>query len=408
MGDPPLKSLLPSQPADLGKLNERQVLRILQTHGPLSRADVARKSGLSAPTVSKAAAALLRKEFVQEHDAPEVNRGRPAKILRLANDNVQVLGVVVDAELCEIVSAGLDGQVRPETLVSLDTPRTYPELIDALAERLGGETTRDGISTLGVAITLPGLIDYRTGRGILSPNLPITNDHAPAEDLEARLGIKCMILQESHALCLAEQSSGLARGMQDFAMLDVSTGVGLGVVSGSRLLTGHNGFAGEVGHITVQLEGRPCGCGNRGCLETMASDASLVTRISQRLGRRLNIDQVIELARSGKFSFEKELEETCRYLAIGVAAVVNLFNPAAVFIHGRQFEMHDRHFDRLIEFTRQRVLPPSLAECKIVQAKGSKKLGAIAGIIQQLTESIAPTYVGPSAYNQSRSFNENH
>lgn len=378
------------QPSLLGKINERQVLRVLQTHGPQSRAEVARRLGLSAPTVSKAVASLLRSGLLEESEAPYQTLGRPAIKLRLATQTAQVLGIVIDADQCRIVTAGLDGKLREEQQRAIATPDSYDPLLEALATLVGEVMENSDAATLGIGISMPGLIDYRKQLGVLSPNVPITNGHSPALDLTQRLGVECVMLQESHALCLAERYYGNARGLDDFAMLDVNVGVGLGVMSGGRLLKGHSGMAGEIGHITLVEDGRPCGCGNRGCLETVASDSSFAWRVSKRLGRKITIDRAIELAKSGKMSLAEELDDTCRYLAIGVSAVIHLFNPSTLFIHGRMFEADENLFGRLVELARQRTLPPSFADCRIVQARGSKRQGAIAGIIQQLTSSIGP------------------
>jgi N-acetylglucosamine repressor len=216
------------QPSLLGKINERQVLRALQAHGPLSRAEVARQLGLSAPTVSKAVASLLRCGLLEEGDAPEQTLGRPATRLRLATRTAQVLGVVIDAEQCRVVTAGLDGKLHDGPPRLVPTPDSYDALLDALAEEADESMNKDGVATLGIGISMPGLIDYRRQRGVLSPNVPITNGHAPALDLKRRLGVECVMVQEAHALCLAERYYGHARGLDDFAMLDVNVGVGLG------------------------------------------------------------------------------------------------------------------------------------------------------------------------------------
>src|SRR5262245_63743359 len=336
------------EPSLLGKMSERQVLRALQASGPLSRAEVARQCGLSAPTVSKAVLSLLRSGLLEETELPEATGGRPATRLRLARDRAQVLGVVIDADRCLVVSAGLDGQLHDASR-SFATPDTYPRLIDALARNSRALMDRDGVSTLGVGVSLPGLVDYRGQRGVLSPNIPITNGKTPSLDLSKRLDVECVLLQESHALCLGERHYGQAQGLDDFAMLDVHTGVGLGVVSGGRLMTGHSGLAGEIGHITVVPDGRRCGCGNVGCLETVASDSSLARRVSERVGRNLDIDEVINLARAGTVDLSADLDDVCRYLAVGVAAVINLYNPSRLFVHGRMFEADDSLFARLIE-----------------------------------------------------------
>lgn len=386
-----MSPLTPLRPSQVGKLNERQVLRLLQTAGPLSRAEVARRSGLSAPTVSKAVASLRAAGFLEEAAAPGPARGRPAPVLRLATEAAQVLGVVIDAGRCAVVSAGLDGVLHPDPDPSLPTPPTYAKLIDALAARCRALMAKPGVATLGVGVSLPGLIDDRRGVGVLSPNVPLTDGHAPAVDLGERLRIEAVLLQESHALCLAERHYGLAVGLNDFALLDVGTGVGLGVMSGGRLLRGHSGLAGEVGHVTVvPTGGERCGCGNRGCLETVASDTAFARRASTRLGRSLTVETAIELAQSGRAPLAAELRQTAEYLGLAVAAVVNLFNPATVFIHSRVLDADDTLFGRVVERAEARALPPSFADCRVERAKGTKRQGAVAGVIRHLTDAVVP------------------
>jgi len=381
----------PLQPSTIGRMNERQVLRLIQSQGPMSRADVTRQSGISAPTVSKAVAALLTAGLLEEVEAPEPLRGRPAKQLRLAQQSAQVIGIVIDQPNCRVVSAALDGRIHDDRAVSFATPANYARLIDSLAEAAQSLMNGGKLATLGVGISVPGLIDSRKHVGILSPNVRITDGHSPSRDLERRLGVKCVMVQESHALCLAERYYGAARDLDDFAMFDISTGVGLGVMSGGRLLTGHSGLAGEIGHITLVPDGRKCGCGNRGCLETVASDSAFASAVSKRLRRKLTADQIVELARGGKLDVRAEAAEACRYLAIGLAATINLFNPATLIVHGRLLETDDRLFGRLVEQVKSRTLAPSMADCRIIQARGSKRQGAVAGILQHLTNSIAPT-----------------
>lgn len=377
------------RPGLLSKMNERQVLRAIQTHGALSRAEVARRSGITPPTVSKAVEALISAHFLEEHE-PEAGFGRPAKKLRLATTNIQVLGLVIDAGECRVVSTGLDGIISIERTRAFPTPDSYESLIEQAVRHLHHFLKRAGVKTLGIGICLPGLVDYRQNRGLLSPNVPITNEHSPLHDIENRLGVPCVLVHELRALCLAERYFGNARGLDDFAMLDVSTGVGLGVMSGGRLLSGQSGLAGEIGHITVDIHGRRCGCGNTGCLETVACDSALAYMCSQKLGRRVNIHEVVELAKTGAYVPNEELETLVSYLSVGVAAVINLFNPSSLFLHGKLLEIDSALFPRIIAETRKRALRPSFDECQIVQAQGSKRQGAVAAIIEHLIDSLVP------------------
>jgi N-acetylglucosamine repressor len=113
--------------------------------------------------------------------------------------------------------------------------------------------------------------------------------------------------------------------------------------------------------------------------------------VSKRLGRKVNIDRALALGRSGKLSLADDLADTLEYLAIAVATVINLFNPGTLFIHGRLFEADEKAFARLVELAGQHTLSPSFADCRIVQARGSKRQGAVAGIIQHLTSSVGPS-----------------
>lgn len=384
------------RPSLLSKINEQQVLRAIQLRGPLSRAEVSRCSGISAPTVSKAVESLLRARLLEEGDAPGLMRGRPARKLRLATRTAQVLGLVIDAGQCRIVSAGLDGDLDDDRMRCFQTPSTYPELLGA-AEREARSLMRDSsVRTLGMAISMPGLINIQTNMSVLSPNVPVTNGHFPGRDLADRLGIECIVVQEADALCLAERRFGAAAAVTDFAMLDVSTGVGLGVMSGGRLLTGHSGLAGEIGHTTVELDGRLCGCGNYGCLETVAGDSALAWAISQRLRRRVTIREVCALIKSGELDAGAELTKACRYLAVGMAAVINMLNPSTLFVHGELFAADEALFDKLIKETSRRALPPSFADCRIVLARGSKRQGAVAAMIEYLTSAVVPALVSGS------------
>ncbi len=352
------------------------MLRLLQTRGPLSRAEVARESGLSAPTVSKAVASLLKAGLLEEADA-ELARGRPAPKLRLATTSAQVLGIAIDAGHCEVIAAGLDGAAHGDMLI-VPTPASYPELLAALERAAREMMAKPGVNTLGLGVSLPGLVDYRQGRGVLSPNVPMTNGHAPAADLAARLGLECVLLQESHALCLAERHYGLApragrlrgprRGHGRRPRGDDGRAVAQGPLgTGGRDRTHYRGG---------RTAGGSCGCGNIGCLETVASDSALAYHAGRKLGRAVQRGRGDRpRALRVRSICRRNCDEIARYLAVGVAAVINLFNPAVVFIHSPLFDIDPALLGRVVERAGQRALPPSFAECRIVRAERKQASG---------------------------------
>ena len=374
----------------LRQINERRLLEVIQQQGPSSRATLTRASGLTAPTVSKAVDSLLKRGLVEELDPVVPALGRPGRLVRMAAETAAVLGVVIDATTCCVVATGLDGRVTEERTRRFPTPATYARLQDMLARECRSLLEATTATPLGIGVSVPGLVNERLEEVVFSPNLHILDKRNPARDLGRRLEVKSLLLQETDGLCLSERLYGDARGLRDFAMLDVATGLGLGVMSGGELLAGHSGMAGEVGHITVVPDGIRCGCGNRGCLETLATDAALVRLVSEQVGQPLDAAAVELLLTENFGAFAGPVGTVTEYLAIAIAAVINIFNPTALFVHGTLLAGSPERFARVVERVRQRTLTASLADCTITPTRSSKRQGAVAGIIHHLTQAWAP------------------
>ena len=374
----------------LRKINERRLLDVIQHKGPLSRAAIARVSGLTAPTVSKAVDSLLKHGFIEEIDPPEQLLGRPGKLVRMAVESAAVIGISIDTHVCCVVSAGLDGGVTEARTRRFVTPSTYDALIDDLESRCR-ELLDDIPGRMhGIGVCAPGLVNDRLGEIVFCPNLHLLDKRNPARDLEARLAVKAVLLQEIDGLCLSEWMYGVARSLNDFALLDVSVGLGMGVMCSGRLLGGRSGMAGELGHITVNPDGVRCGCGNHGCLETLATDTALVRLISEKDGISRSLTEVATALDERPSAYEHEVRTTSEYLAIAIAAAINICNPTMLFVHGTLLVANEERFARVLELVKNRTLTASLAECTIVPTKSSKRQAAIAGIMHHLTSDWAP------------------
>ena len=345
---------------------------------------------MSAPTISKAVDSLLESGLVEEGGARPSSIGRPARILRLAKEKIQVIGIALDADRCVLASAGLDGSIDEGRSLSAPTPRSYAALLDTL-ETLVRKLLRPEVVTASIGISSPGLVRGRAGVAVFSPNLHLTDGRKPAQDMQDRLGIGCTLIQETHALSLAERMYHSGESLDDFVIMDISTGLGVGVFTGGRRLEGHSGLAGELGHITINPDGKLCGCGNRGCLETVATDAAFVSLISERLGRTLDIDEITRLVHAEEIVADVELRKTCEALSIAIAAGINLFNPATLLIHGKLFDIQDGLFELTTELVRRRALAPSLQDCHIQRARCTKLQGAVATAVYSLTHALGPT-----------------
>jgi N-acetylglucosamine repressor len=189
----------PIAPELLSKINERRVLEFVQATVPASRASIARACGMTPPTVSKAVASLIRQEFLEESGVSE-GFGRPGKLLRLAAKTANVLGLVVDADMCWIGSARLDGQISKDVSRWFKTPETYPGLLAAIEQNLaaifGDQTCLPGARFRGLGVSVPGLLNSRSSQTVMSPNLHMLDGMRLAEDLALRTKMRCVVLQE--------------------------------------------------------------------------------------------------------------------------------------------------------------------------------------------------------------------
>ena len=143
--------------------------------------------------------------------------------------------------------------------------------------------------------------------------------------------------------------------------------------------------------MTVHPDGPPCGCGNRGCLETFVSDPAIAAKVGARLGRPLDIDRVVALYDADPSALDREVADILKYLPIALAALINALNPASLYLHGRLFDLGDDLIPRVLEETRRRALGPSFSECEIRRTRGNKRQGALAAIRQHLIDSLAAT-----------------
>jgi len=372
------------EPPTLRGRNEQHVLEIVQQHGPLARPELTRVSGLTHPTVAKAVETLLQRGLIDEIEPVSAKVGRPSRLVRMATKKAAVLGVVIDAERSCVVASGLDGQIHEERTRWFSTPETYAALLDAVECHCHELVNARGVRVHGVGISVPGLVNDRLRKIVFSPNVHMLDGHNPADDLKRRLRMNCLMVQETKALCLGERLYGAGLGIREFALLDVSTGMALGVVSDGRMLAGHSGMAGEIGHFTAVPDGIRCGCGNAGCMETVATDTALIRLMSAGTGRQLGRDEAVALLRQKPDRWRAELDEVTAYLAIAIAGVINIFNPAILFVHSGLLLSTTDQQTRLRELVSRRGLGAAVGDCDIRLTRSNKPQAAVAAVIHQL------------------------
>ena len=181
------------------------------------------------------------------------------------------------------------------------------------------------------------------------------------------------MFHETVGTCLAEHAYGAAKGLSDFVMVGVYEGFGVSTVSGGRLIHGHEHMAGEMGHVTVDLNGERCGCGNTGCLETVATDAAFARAVSKRSGRSSKSRRSSPAPAPASSTRSPSWNRTLEYLGVGVAALVNIFNPEAVLVCAKMLDASPGL--RSPQVGRPAPRGPLLRNCRLVRAEGDTRQG---------------------------------
>jgi predicted NBD/HSP70 family sugar kinase len=324
----------------LRERNRERVVGVLRTHGRTSQAEIARATGLSRTTVSTLVAELREGGVVFEVDdvkAPDGRGGRPGVQLVLQDSSKAVLGIDFGHSHVQVAVGGLSREVLAERSCELDVDRRAQDALDAAARMAGEVLAKAGVKREAVVcagIGIPGPVDRAHGTVGSATILPGWLGLRIADEMERRLGMPVEIENDANCGALAEMTWGAGRDCSNFAYIKAATGIGAGLVVDGRLLHGASGTAGEIGHTTLDESGALCYCGNRGCLETVASGPAILQLVSNGHAETLTLSRVIDLAAEGDVRCRRAISDAGREIGVAVAGLCNLINPERVIVGG--------------------------------------------------------------------------
>jgi predicted NBD/HSP70 family sugar kinase len=370
----------PADQATVRRSNLGLVLRHLRDFGSRSRARIAQDTGLNKATVSSLVAELTDRRLVSAGDVHRAGSvGRPGLIVHLDGTTVCGIGVELNVDYAATLVLDLRGEVLFEHLIPLDVPALGPEgTLDAVA-RLVGEAvdaaTARGATPVGLTVAVPGLVRSVDGVATYAPNIG-WHDVPVLEGLRARVDLGCPIRVENDAnlSAIAEWSMGSEARTSDLVFLTGEVGVGGGVIVADQLLRGAGGLSGEVGHTSLGDPDLVCGCGRRGCWETVVGLAALLREAADPddpvhdPARDLET-RLAEIARRAEAGDERTvaaLDKVGTALGNGAAVLINLFNPQVVILGG-YFAVLGRFLtEPMTAELRARVFGPDLAGARVV------------------------------------------
>lgn len=386
----------------ISEINKAKVINLIRDSDGISRAALAKKIGISAPTVSRIVEILIREGLATETGMGVSNGGRRPTLLKFSGVDNFIIGIDLGTTDIFGVLTDLDARViaeikrptRVEEGFSRVMERTS-DIINELRNHLGEKKSK----VRGIGMAIAGLINRERDIVEFSPDFHWHNVDVKAA-LAQRHEIPVYFDNVTRVMALGEIWYGAGRNYRNFIMINVGYGIGAGIIIQGAPLYGFKGKAGEFGHITLDKDSDvQCECGNFGCLEALAS-GNAIAKSGQRELRsgavsalleacggdpaRLTAEMVVNAAKHGDGTAWTVFDRAAEYLGIGIAGLINLFNPEAVFIGGGVAQAGNILFDKVRKTVNARALNKTASEVAIMPATfglRSAVMGAVSLIL---------------------------
>jgi glucokinase-like ROK family protein len=383
------------------------VLRNIHNEAPLSRAQLAVMTGLNKSTVSSLVEDLLARGLVHEIGMNSMGAGRPATLLEINPVAGGIVGVELGVDFVAVALMNFGGKVIWRQIEKADPfdeqAKTIKQTID-LADQAIAKCRKMKLRLLGLGLAVPGTVDLQEGVLVYSPNLRWHN--VPLRKIfSEHTGLKVFIENDANAAGVAEHLFGVMRQTKDFIFVYAGVGIGGGLFLNGKLYRGHNGFAGEIGHISTAENGseEACQCGTIGCWETYANQRAVIRRVEEGLkyGRSTIIPQMmternetgitVEIVKQAADAGDREALDTFsdvgRAMGLGIAGLVNIFNPEKIVIGGTLSMASGYFLPAVVEAVSKRALNPVMKKTEIIPSVfgyDASLFGAVAIVVEDI------------------------
>jgi predicted NBD/HSP70 family sugar kinase len=313
-------------------INRNLIFNQIRTRQPISRAELARTSGLQRSTVSLIVEELLQERWIVEGTVAQIPRGRKPTFL-VVNRKRTVLAVDVHPAQTTLAVADLSGCISARKQLQLPSdPRQVMRAIVGAIRKTIAESP--DCSFEGIGMNLPGRFSHELKKTIFAPNVlwPIAQIKSRVEQAT---GLPVVVENVANACALSEVWFGYSDAARDIVVVNVSEGIGTGIFVNGRLLRGSGDGAGEFGHVQMDPDGVPCGCGGRGCWETLASNRAALRYYQEMTGKPApSFDAIVQLASAEDPIAQQVIARMCRELGRGMHMIVSALAPNEIVVVG--------------------------------------------------------------------------
>jgi len=350
-------------------INRLHIMEAMRANGPVSRVEIGECTGLAPATISEITGALVAENLLRESRIVIAGRGRPRVMLEINADGGRVMGVKLSTHQVTLSLTDLTGNaIDAVSLPLLPKELGIAATADSVAASIHAFLKKQRLlpaSLSGIGVGLPGFIESGTGTGHWSP-LFGANPPSFSRLLMERLGVPVVVENDVNLVALAERWFGEGKGVDNFCVVTVEHGVGMGMYLDGRLYRGRGGMAAEFGHVRHREHGLPCRCGQQGCIEAYAADYGIVGRAAGiiELGpledaRAINaaVKEITRRAKLGDARLRALFTEAGHALGLGIANLVNILTPERVLVTGEGMRAEDLLMRPLIDSFQDNVLP---------------------------------------------------
>ena len=353
----------------LKNYNRRSVLNYIRKNGTATKAGLASVTGLTFMAIKKILAELEELNLIRSDQMESTGIGRKAVSYAINENYRYSIGIHINKFVTGVVLMNLQGQVLAMEKYSTDKEFAgQNEFVDVLIQAVDRVIESSGINRekiLGIGVGAPGPIDYESGMMLTPPNMPILNYLPLREILEENTGFPVFLNKDTNVIAFGEYWCGEAKDCNTLVYVDADMGIGSGLIIDGKLNIGANGIAGEFGHITLDINGPLCNCGNKGCLEAVSSGIAVLKALSRQLEQKekhplyqkrneLLIEDVFEMAKKKDMLTMSILNQSAYYLGVAVSSLINILDPEIVIMGGILIQRYPMYFDIVKDVADQR------------------------------------------------------
>lgn len=377
-------------------INRSMILNKIRTNAPISRAQIAKDTKLTPPTVSNNVKELIEQGFVKESELGESQGGRKPTMLLINQKAFYIIGVDVGPKLIKCILTDLMGEIVIRKSTKLTKPITNDEflaILNTIIHDVINEAASKRDKIIGIGVAMHGVVDIETGVSIVAPNLGLRN--IPIKEvLENEFDLDVFVENDVRAMALGEAWFGNHGDLTSMMVVNFGRGVGAGLVSSGELYHGANDIAGEVGHMTIDIYGDVCDCGNRGCFQTLASGEAVAERAREEIEKNTTLpvlgETVYELAKAGNPACVKVLEDTGTVIGIGLTNLIHVVNPGKIILGGGLMNASEFILPKVLESVEKRALTPEARKTEVVISDLGDDATIIGAISLLLVDVFAP------------------